>query len=760
MWKSAIRGAGIGIGLFIICFLPGAAFSQTVDEVRIQGLRSLEESTLREYIALKAGDEFSLETVSSDIKRIYQSGLVDDVKVEKSKAPGKTGAVIVTYIITERWMIRSVKFEGNKKINEEDIKALVNIPEHSIFNPTLLTEAEDKIHKEYEGKGMFLTRVQARVDEIKEGVVDIIFEVEEYPKPAVSKVSIYGNERLKSRELRRVMQTKQEWYLFTPSKYDEDLLDQDLYQIYGFYLDQGFLDARIQPPIAYLDTDPDRVSVSVFLEEGEQYRVAQVRIQGDLVAPEEELRKGLILKEGEIYSESKARRDIQYLSDYYSNLGYHLVEVNRDLNPDRKLRLVYITYYIRKGIKIYLDRIEIKGNDRTLDTVIRRELAVKEGYLYSDQQVRRSKDRLMRLGYFEQVETFDRPGEAPDRMGLELGVKEAKSGSLMAGAGYSSLEMFFFNVQYQQQNFLGRGWNINATMKTSEFTQDYFLQFDDPYLLDSSWHLGISGYSYATRLYYFDQTRLGGTLTTGRKIPHTEYSYFYLTYGYSISNLENFEESSQIYRLQPQDAPTSSLTMTFKRNALNNLMDPTRGTYLTSSLEYAGGPLGGVNDFTKAAGQLLYYQPLPIRQIGHYLALKGQIGYMWRPDDEFLLITERYFLGGSTNLRGYQPGSVSPIFIEDDGTESRIGGNKMILFSADYIVPISDSGFKVALFYDAGNAYNDNQEIDLSDLRQDWGVGIHWLSPLGPLKFELGFPIDRQEDEDTQVFNFGIGTVY
>jgi len=755
-----LRGAGLKIGFFIILIMPWIVLAQSVEDVRIQGLRALEESTIREYIELKPGDDFSPEIISSDIKRIYQSGLVDDVKVDKEKVAGKPDAVIVTYIITERWMVGSVKFQGNKKISEDDLKPIVNIQEHSIFNPTLLSDAKDKIEKEYEKKGMFLTRVYPRVDEVKEGVVDIIFEIEEYKKPAVSKVSFYGNEKLKERELRKVMQTKQAWYLFTASKYDEDILSQDLYRLYGFCLDRGFLEAKIQAPVAYLDQDPERVSVSVFMEEGEQYRVAQIRIQGDLVAPEEELRKGLLLKEGEFYSESKVRRDIQYLSDFYSNLGYHLVSVDRDLRLDYRLRLVYVTYTISKGSKIYLDRIEVKGNEQTIDTVLRRELAVKEGYLYSDAQARRSQERLMRTGYFESVELFDRPGDAPDRMGLEIGVKEAKSGTLMAGAGYSSLEMFVFNLEYRQQNFLGRGWNFSAMLRSSTLAQDYSIQFDDPYFLDSDWHLGISAYSYKSILYYFDQERMGGSITGGRKIPHTEFSYFYLTYSYAISNLENFSESSQIYRLQPQDSPTSSMTFTFKRNALNNYLDPTKGTYFSSSLQYAGGLLGGENDFTKSVSQIQYYQPVPLPKLNHYVSFRGQFGYLWRPDDSDLLITERFFLGRTNGLRGYEAGAVSPVFIEDDGSESRIGGNKMMALSVDYIIPLADTGFKLALFYDIGNVYNDNEEIDFANTKQDWGVGLRWASPMGPLRFELGFPINPDKNDEPQVFNFGFGTGY
>lgn len=758
MLKTGLIKAGFLIGLLSIFSLPGRALGQVVKEVKLAGLRALEENTVRAYIELKPGEDFSLETVDEDLKRLYGSGLVDDVKVEMTES--EPGSCLVIYIITEKWMVREVKFEGNKKISKEDITKLATITGHSIFNPEKLSESVNKIRDEYAGKGMFLTQVEPRVEEVKEGVVDIIFAVDEHPKPAVAKVSIFGNRKLKSPKIRKVMNTKQEWLLATSSKFEESLLDEDLLRIYAFYLDNGFLEAKVQQPQAYLDAEQERVFASVFLEEGEQYQVAQVRIDGDLVAPEEELRKGLLTREGEIYSESKVRKDIQYLTNYYSNLGYHLAQIDRELKLEKKLRLVYVTFLIRKGPKIYLERINIKGNNRTLDPIIRRELAVEEGYLYSDAGVTMSKSRLMRLGYFDEVDTFDHPGSEPDRMNLDVAVKEAKSGAVMVGAGYSSLELFFVNLQYQQKNFLGRGYDVNATVRSSSLANDLYFDFEDPYFWGSDYHLGFNAYSYSLIYYYFDEERTGAAVTLGRKIPHTEYSYLYTTYTWDVAKLSDFSESSKIYRLQPSDAPTSSLTWTWKRNALNNYLDPTKGTYTTASLEYAGGPLGGENDFTKLLAEMRYYQPLPGAKIGHYLSLRGKMGYLWNPDSEHLLITERFFLGGSNSLRGYQPGSISPVFTEDDGSETRIGGNKTLLLSADYIIPLGTSGFKFSLFYDAGNAYNDNEGINFDKFRQDYGFGILWASPLGPLRFELGFPIHKQKDEDSSVFNFGIGTIY
>jgi len=763
MFKDSYKKLRLLVIVLILLF-PGIIFGEVVKEVRVQGLRALDEDTVRGFIDLKPGDEFDLELVAEDIKRLYGSGLVEDVKVDKGLVKEEPGFVIITYIIDEKWMVRSVRFSGNKKIKAEDLGNVIGISGHSIFDPAKVKEAQNKIRKEYENRGMFLSRVSSRIDEIKEGVVDVIFEIEERSKAGVARVEFYGNEKIKDKKLGKALQTRQARRLFTPGKFQEELLDIDRYRIYNYYLDNGFIDAKVSQPLAYLEPEQNKVYISFFIEEGEAYKVARIQLQGDLIAPEEELGKGFTLKAGEIYRESLLRRDMQYLLDYYNNLGYRLAYIDfvpaRDIRREPELKLAYITLNVRKGRKLYLERIEIVGNNKTFDNVIRRELACKEGYLYSGAQVELSKARLMRLGYFDQVETFDRPGSDLERMVLEVAVKEGKRGSLMIGAGYSSLEEIFFNVQFQQRNFLGRGYNINTTFRSSAWGQDYFIDFEDPYFLNSPWNLGLNFFSYSTRYYYFDQERTGANITFGRKIPHTEYSRIFLKYRWDVADLENFSQSSQIYRRQPNNSPTSSITLGFRRNALNNFYDPTKGSYLNSSFEYAGRFLGGENEFSKANLDYSYYHPLPGTKIGHYLSIRARTGYMWFEDSERLLITERYFLGGSNSLRGFEPGSISPVFIEDSGIETRIGGNKMVAFSVDYLIPLGASGLKLSIFYDAGNAFNDNQEIDLGRLRQNWGFGLRWASPMGPLRFEFGFPIDRREGERAQVFNFGMGSAF
>ncbi len=748
------------------------AMAEVVMRIDIQGNRAIEEETLRSYLVTKEGDEYSLDRVSKDIKAIYSSGFVSDVSVERSwYGEGPGGGLVLTYIILEKPMIDEIRFEGNNKINAEDLEAVTNIRTHSIYDPGKIKEAEQAIQVEYEKKGMFLTEVSSRQEpaeekgSLKEGYIDLVFVVEEYKKPTVKQVEFLGNEEIKDRALRRVMKTRRDPVMFSSNNYIMEDFLQDLYTLNYYYQDNGYLEVRIKEPERFLTPDLRHVIIGIGLEEGNQYSVGKISVQGELLAPEDEFKENFELKEGQIFRKSFLIKDLQYLMDYYGDYGYALVDIDEDLDLDRDNRTVDVTYKITKGRKVYLQEITVTGNERTYDKVIRRELSLAEGQLFSTREMRRSQSRVSRLGYFSDVQFVPRPGSEEDRMDIEIAVKEKAFGTLSAGAGYSSLEKFFFNAQYQQYNFLGMGQSLSFMIQAGGWTENYMLEFNDPYFLDSPWHLGVDLFSTERRYLDFVRDSAGGKVTVGRRLPHTEYTRIYLTYAYSESSLGSYASSSTIYRRQPDPSMTGSIRLLLQRNALDNYLDPTDGSYFTSSMEAAGyGVFGGKNDFLKTEVDARYFLPVPdsVPVLKNtYFAIRGQGGYLSFADDEKLLITERYFLGGIHSLRGWDYGAVSPRFEEDNGYLTRIGGNKEVVFNFEYIIPISEQmGFKAVVFYDMGNVFNDNEDIDFDNFRHDYGFGVRWMSPMGPLRFEMGYPIDPEEGERTEVFNFAIGTIF
>lgn len=735
----------------------GAARAEVITSIEIKGNRALAEETVRSLIGSKVGDTYSPDRVSDDVRAIYASGFVKDVVVEREFV---SGGITLAYTIVEKPIVREVKFEGNKAINEDDLKGIVDIKPRSVYDPAKLAEIKSKLLSEYAKRGHLMARVDIEVRPAGPNQVDLIFKIDEGKKPVVSQVEIYGNEAIDDRKLKQRMVTKAEGP-FTAKPYGQEDFLRDLYVLDFYYQDNGYIEAQLSNPEKLLTPDRQNILLGVGVSEGPQYRVGKISVQGDLLVPEADLLKRFQLRPGEIFRRSLFLRDRQFLIDHYGAQGYALAEIEPELKPDREKRIVDIVWHARKGSKVYIQRITITGNAKTYDKVIRRELTLKEGQLYSTYEARRSEARVNQLGYFSEVQIIPRPAAEPNRVNVEVAVKEKRSGSLTAGAGVSTASEYFFSLQYQQQNFLGMGTDLSLQAMVSDHTQTYYIRYADPYFLDSNWHLGVNLFSNEMYQVRFVDQRRGGSITLGRRVPHTDNLRVYAMYAYQVTNLESFMGSSSIYRKQPADSAIGSLTLTLDWNALNNYIDPSDGARLTAEVEIAGqGLFGGNNDFIKTRLEALAFQPV---YKGTYLAGRARLRFMDFNDGDNLLISERFFQGGPRSLRGYEVASVSPYFPEDDGDFTPIGGNKDALFTAEFIVPLSlEMGMKAAVFYDLGYVWNDNEDMDLlgGDMLSDWGFGLRWMSPMGPLRFELAFPLEQRKQDDPQQFIFTVGTFF
>jgi len=744
--------------LILATWLIGAATAraEVITKIEIKGNRALEEETIRAMITAKVGDAYDADRVSDDIRALYTSGFVKDVTVDREFVDG---GIVLTYTIVEKPIIHEVKFEGNKAINDDDLKGIINIKPRSVYDPARLTEIKNKLLEEYAKRGNLLAKVEIEVRPAGPNQVDLIFKIDEGKKPVVSQVEIFGNEAMSDRKLKQRMGTRAEGP-FTAKTYSAEDFLRDTYILDFYYQDNGYIESQFASPERLISPDRQNVMLGLGVTEGPQYRVGTISVQGDLLVPEADLKKRFLLKPGEIFRRSLFLKDRQFLLDHYGNQGYALAEIEPELKPNRETRLVDVIWHVRKGSKLYISRITVTGNAKTYDKVIRRELTIKEGQLYSTAEARRSEARVNQLGYFSEVQIIPRPSAEPGRVDVEVAVKEKRSGSLTAGAGVSTASEYFFQLQYEQQNFLGMGTDLSLQAMVSAHTQTYYIRYADPYFLDSNWHLGVNLFSNELYQVQFVDKRQGGSITLGRRIPHTDYLRFYAMYAYQVTNLESFMGSSTIYRQQPTNNTISSMTLTLDWNALNNYMDPTDGSRLTAEVEIAGqGLFGGESNFIKTRLEALAFQPV---YKGSYIAGRARLRFMDFNQGQELLISERYFLGGPRSLRGYKIASVGPVFPEDDGGYTPIGGNKDALFTAEFIVPLSaEMGMKAALFYDIGNAWNDNQDMNLlGDMYADWGFGLRWLSPMGPLRFELAFPLNQRRQDDPQQFIFTVGTFF
>ena len=759
MVKTAIFQAAAVI-LTVLSLSNAYALEGKVVDIRIEGNLRVDSETIKSYLATKVGDRYFPEKVRQDIKNIYAQGFFRDVRVEGEQAPE---GVVLTYIVVERPIITKVEFTGNKVADDDEIKEVITVKEHQVFDENKVKDTEKAIIALYEKKGHYLADVRTEITPDGVGKVKIKFVIAEHAKVRIRKVTFLGNEAFESSELLKAVATRPLnafSFLGKSGNFIDEEFENDNYRLTYFYLDNGYIDIQIDPPQVFLSPDKAEITVVYHLVEGPQYFAGKIDVDGDLIRDKKEILDLLSLKEGDVYSYGKLRRDVQRITDLYADEGYADANVVPRPKVHKEERKVDLTYYIQKGLKIYIERIDITGNNKTRDMVIRRQLKMVEGDLYSATAIKQSELNVNRLGFFKSVKIVPSPGSKPELRKLTVIVEESPTGSISAGAGFSTTEDFMFNAQISQKNLFGRGQSLGATLYYGKNTQSISLSFVDPFVFDTRFSFQTT-LNWLYRTYIdFNRRDAGASISVGRLLPRSDFTRLYLSYMWEQTTLSNFPAVQTILNRVPMDSTTSSMTLSFRRNTTNNYLDPTDGSILAASVQYAGRFLGGDNDFNKYEMSYNVYQPLFLNT---YLAFRAKLGILDHNQGDRLLITERYFLGGINDLRGFNVRSIGPRYPSDDPRYSYviIGGNKEVVLSLDYVIPIvKQMGVKGVLFVDAGNAFNDNEPIDPSDFRSDWGFGIRWMSPMGPLRFELGFPIDRRHGEDAQVFQFAIGAPF
>ena len=755
--KIAIYHAALLAAVLLISSSAFALEGITV-EIRIEGNQRVDSETIKSYLVTRVGDRFYAGRIRQDIKNIYAQGFFSDVRVEGEQTPE---GVILIYRVVERPLVSEVEFTGNKAADEEEISEVITVAQYQVLDENQIKETEKAIKALYEKKGFYLVDVKSKIIPAGEGKVKVKFEIQENEKVKIRNVIFLGNEAFEDEKLQKAISTKPAnalSFLSERGTFIDEEFDNDTNRLVYFYLDNGYIKIKIDPPQAFLSPDKKEVSVVYHIKEGPQYFTGKLDVKGDLIREKKKILSELSLRQGEVYSYGKLMRDIEKIGYIYADEGYADANVVPRTVIDREERKVDLTFHVEKGIKIYIERIDITGNDKTRDMVIRRQLKIIEGDMYSASAINRSERNVQRLGFFKSVKIVSSPGSRPELRRLMVIVEEAPTGSISAGAGFSSTEDFMFNAQMSQKNLFGRGQSLGITLYYGKETQMFNLSFADPYAFDTRF-----SFQFTSKLIYrsypdYDKRDIGGSITVGHLLPRSDFSRIYLTYEYKQTELKDFESDIVLLERLPIDTTTSSMAISFRRNTTNNYLDPTDGSLIALSFEYAGRFLGGENDFEKYELSYKYYQPL---FWDTYMAFRAKMGLLSHDQGDRLLITERYYLGGIYDLRGFEVRSIGPRYPSDnpDNSDIIIGGNKMMWLSLDYVIPIvKQLGLKAVIFMDAGNAFNDDESIDPSKFRSDWGFGIRWISPLGPLRFELGFPLDRKSGEDSQVFQFAIGS--
>lgn len=723
---------------------------ERITKIEVSGNLKIDREAILEKITSNVGEGLSEAQVRKDIAAIHKLGYFDEIQADFT-------AGVLKFTVKERPAIYRIVFFGNEQISTDDLKGVLTLKTYDIYDENMVRDSVRKLMKHYEDKGYYLAKVEHSVRPSKEkDMVELLFRVREYDKVKIKKITFLGNSAFTDDQLKRTLRNTSEGGFFSwatnSGNFKELDFKNDLQVLQYWYLNEGYVRFRHDPPIVSVSEDKKWVFITIKVDEGQKYTMGKIDFGGDLLFPKEELDGTLTLKEGETFSISKRNADILALTEKYQDLGYANVNVVPNIDIQDDTRIVTTNYDFEKGTLVRFGRISVKGNSKTRDKVIRRELKIKEGELYSGSGMRISKENVERLGYFDQESVqfqTKSPTGRPDILDVEVNVKERPTGQFQLGAGYATTTKFFFTTQVAETNFLGKGQDLRfqAQVAADRRNRSFSLSFTDPYAWDTDWSAGGDLYSNVfTVPGSYTEYRKGLGLRVGH--PIGDYSRVYLGYRLEKLTLKDVDDPVVRANQNRENGTLSSVSVTLANDKRNNRMETTHGHYASVSEEYAG--LGGNRTFMRTIADLRFY-----RKIWGELTVRTKVegGSIWDYKGDGVQSGELFRLGGPNNLRGYRSFSVAPIRDVPGVGKFPAGGYHQFFYMAELEYPIAkDVGLKAVIFYDAGDAFDKFNRIAV---KQNYGWGFRWFSPLGPLRFEWGYPLKGKGDGSQ--FNFMIG---
>lgn len=726
-----------------------------VKEIKVTGIKKIEKDAVLNKLKTKVGDQAKRSQISADIREVYKLGYFDDVQVDYDNG-------VLNVQVKERPTITKIDFDGNDQVSSSDLKDVIKLKEYAILDINKVKEDIGAIQKHYEDKGFYLARVSYEVKKTdKPDEVHLTYKISDYEKVRVKKITFINNHRYDDERLKNTMRNTKEGNFFSwassSGNFKESAFKQDLQALTYWYLDHGFVKFRYETPVVTVSADKKWLFISIYVDEGEKYNVGDIDFSGDLLYSKDELHETTLMKTGQVFSISKRNEDIQKLTEKYQDLGYAFVNVNPKMHINDDSLTVDIKYDFEKGNLVHFGEINIVGNTKTRDKVIRREMRIREGELFNGTRLRISRERVERLGYFSPgevvVNTITRK-DNKDIVDVEVNVKERSTGTITLGMGYGSIQKFFLTSQLSEINLFGKGQSVSLSgqYSSNRLSRSFSISFTEPYTLDSRWSTGGD-------IYYvvfpipgrYLEFRKGVSPRAGH--PLSDDIMFYTTYKFEHLDLDDIRtDIDPTLDVTPDRGYLSSATISVVRDVRNNRFETTKGNYESISSEWAGDGLGGNKDFMKNIAEARYYTPLTDDFI---LRTKVEVGYIAQTTSRIVPPSERFYLGGPNNLKSFNMFSVSPT----DSYGTPTGGVAEFLALLEFEYPlIKEAGLKWVMFGEAGNSYASWPSLTgFDEVKKGIGFGFRWFSPIGPLRFEWGFPINPQPGESNVVFNFFIG---
>lgn len=727
------------------------------DDIQVIGTKKVEKEAVLEKISVKKGMMLNNYMVKKSLKQIYAMKYFESVEAHHEVKNGKN---ILVLRLKEKPIVSAIKFEGNNEVSSDDLKEVLKTKEFTILDISTVKADVKGLGKTYEEKGFYLAQIDYKVVKAKGDNVDIVFKIKEFDKVRVKKVTFLGNRAFSDDELKGIMETQEEGlfsFMGSSGNFKEFNFQADIERIKYFYNDKGYLQANLGSPEITVSEDKKWVFITVKINEGPQYTINNISFQGEMLFPESDLREKISTAKDNIYSESILRQDIQLLTEKYQDKGYAFANVLRHIRFVPGENKVNVEFSFEKGKIAYFGKITVKGNNKTRDKVVRRELLIREGVKFSGSALRRSKENVNRLGFFEPGSVIFNTitsKERDDVLDVEIQVKERNTGQLSLGAGYSTATGEFLQASISQNNFRGLGQTLSFSLNWAANQRTFSLGFTEPYLFDTLWTGGGEISSQNNELNNgFNYKRDSFNLRVGHPIFDLFTRLFLI---YKIEDTQIKSANDPTIDEATENGLASIIRSTIVRDKRNNRFEPSKGYYLSYSLEYSG--IGGEKKWLKNEADMRYFYNVFGDLVLRYRLYGAKIEKL---DERGIPRTERFTLGGSRNLRGYTFEAIGPrtTVLDTQGILRTFnnGGRFATFTSVEFEHPLArEAGLKWVVFFDAGHAgrYNNIK------LYKDYGFGFRWFSPIGVLRFEFGYPIGKEGENAGSQFHFDIGQLF
>ena len=732
----------------------------TLDKVEFYGNKIILIDKIQEIFSIKSGDAFSSENLKDNIKALYATNYfykIDAVIKEIDKK------IVLIIRLEENPILASFTIKGNDKLSVKDLSEPLNLSIGKIISRRQLDISRKIIEQFYFFKGFNNVIVEDAIFPIGDSKIEYIITIKEGKRGYVKGIDLIGVDESFKKELLKSIETKVKW-VWSPitgrGRLSLELVEMDEQNVKQFFLNKGFLDIKTDKPKVTYDKIKDGYRVVFKVNQGIRYRTKSISIKGDLIEDEMTLKDSLLLKQDDFFSTGKLTKDIEKLNTIYGDKSYAFANVSPNIIKDTSNDKVKIEFVIEKGEKFKVNLINIYVNTRTRDKVIRRQDLVNENDDNSATKIKSSKQRINRRGFFETVEISEVPVKNKENyIDLEVEVVEKATGFFSIAGGYSSTENLLLGIQIQESNLFGYGKQLSTSATVGGLSKNFSVDYSDPYFLDTTYTFGFQVFNNEYEYVDFDRNSYGGRLRFGKAI--SDWSFVNLRYRYENIKIDDLKlAASEVFEQGTDEISSIGIGITY--DTRDNFINPSRGISTNFNVEESNEVFGADLYYTKYSSSFKKYYSI---KRNHTLAYKLEGAFVdFREIGNRIIVGERYYMGGPMNLRGYKASRVSPRRLLSTGNFVRIGGNKFVFNALEYLFPIAlETGLRGILFVDAGNTYDESKNIDYNpnDMKKDVGFGFRWLSPMGPLKLDFGFPLgNRKSGESKYEVQFSIGSLF